>query len=369
MMKITKTFGFAGFKYLTAFFLCLLSLTPANVRAETRAARILYPREQQTFYYLDTVLVAYESDFSNPWLHTWCEVDGIPQEKSRKQVGGFSSSALIQLTFKDGGDPCWFELSSGEESESKEIKSLPFTYVEEERVRTAILANQAGPGAKAIINNDLSVKSQTNTTLTTADCETEDSAAKMNSYSVRDMLSTHVGIGAGAAAAGIAFASLISILCIRFRRKGHVGDSKLESGGIGGRDSPQSTVFSADNPPTNVSPKRENEGPKPSHRHRHRNDEVSPIYPDESASCHNPEADDQLAKAYATDFAMADRQIWTDHIQSRVPGEMPVSPLSVSWAGEIPRVDSGTTIYESTGMNRVSSRWHQAHPRPLEVHR
>lgn len=68
-----------GFKYLTAFLLCLLSLTPANVRAEPSPVRIIHPTEHQNLYYLDTVEVAYESGFPSPRLHTWCEVDGVPQ--------------------------------------------------------------------------------------------------------------------------------------------------------------------------------------------------------------------------------------------------------------------------------------------------
>ncbi|KAI1767032.1 hypothetical protein GGR53DRAFT_463778 [Hypoxylon sp. FL1150] len=376
-----------GLKYPTAFVLSLLSLTPTNVRAEPNPARITYPQEQQTLHYLDTIAVAYESDFPSPWLHTWCEVDGVPQEKSRTQVNGFSSSALVKLNFEGGGDPCWFQLSSREEDASDEAKSLPFTYVEGKRVRTTTLANQAGPGSNAIGNNDLSVKSETNNSSTAGDCGME--ATKMNSVSVRDMLGMHVGIGAGAAVAGIAFGSLISILCIRLRRKTPAEESKLESSGIGrstgGRDSPQSTVFSPDNPLTDVSPKREHEAPRSQsprrHRQRRQIDEVVlPIYPDESASCYNPDTDDdyQLAKAYATDFAMADRQIWTDHLQSQVPGETPVvsplshqsrvpgetpvvvSPLSASWiVREIPRLNSGTTMNEPAGADRVPSRRHR----------
>lgn len=177
----------------------------------------------------------------------------------------------------------------------------------------------------------------------------EELTTKTNAPLVPDMLRTHVGIGAGAAVAGITLGSLISTLYLRFRRRESVVGSKLESGGIGGRDSPEDTIFSASKPPIDRSPKLDGEASKSPHAYR--NHEISPIYPNESASCYNLGAEFQQAKAYATDFAMADRQIWTDHLQGRRAEETPVSPPGIPWAREISRVDSGTTLDESIGIN------------------
>ncbi|KAI1772558.1 hypothetical protein F4818DRAFT_426385 [Hypoxylon cercidicola] len=355
-MKAVRMPAVSGFEYVTVFFLCLLGLTSANVRDEPSPERIIYPKQQQTFYYLDTIEVTYKSDFSSPWLHTWCKVNGVPQEKTRNQVNGFNSSALVQLTFKDGGDPCWFQLSSGDEGATDGLKILPFKFVELERIRTAAFTDQASLASNTLSNNALSVLSRTNISLTTADRGMEEPATKSNDTSVPDMLGTHVGIGAGAAVAGIALGSLISILCLRFRRGGSVIQANLESTEIGGRDSPGGTVFSANKSPAHRAPEREVEATKPSHAYK--THETSPICTDESASCSHSEAAHQQAKTYATDFAMADRQIWTDHLQSRLPKETPVSPQGIRCVSRISQVDSGITIYESMDMNRLSPYWH-----------
>lgn len=60
-------------------------------------------------------------------------------EKSRTKVDGFNASALVQLTFKDGGDACWFQLSSSDEDAAKDIKSPNFKYREVERIRVSLI--------------------------------------------------------------------------------------------------------------------------------------------------------------------------------------------------------------------------------------
>ncbi|XXG96423.1 hypothetical protein Hte_002705 [Hypoxylon texense] len=269
--------------------------------------------------------------------------------EKQTQADGFNALALVRLAFKDGGDPCWFKLTPNGENEPEEITSPPFKYVEVERAQTAILTDQAGPASKIQRGNATLIVPRSNTT---TDYRKEESAAKTNDSPGSDMLGTHVGIGAAAAVGGIALGSLISVLYLRLRRRrAPTIESKLESSGMGGRDSPD-TVFSTSKSATDCFPRLEG-GEASKSLHTYRTHETSLIYPDDSVSCYNPEAEYPHAKAYATDFAMADRQIWTDHLQSRRAEETSVLSrhIVIPWARERPRVDSGTTLDDSMGFN------------------
>ncbi|OTB01381.1 hypothetical protein M426DRAFT_14542 [Hypoxylon sp. CI-4A] len=124
--------------------------------------------------------------------------------------------------------------------------------------------------------------------------ETEDSVLKRDQYSPSDMSRVHVGIGIGAAVAGIILGALLALVCVRSTNRKNT-DVEMKS-------------------PTRRSPDKTRRQEAEAQRVSY----ISSIYPHESASCCYPEAPPPRlsAKTYATDFAVADRQIWTNHLQT-----------------------------------------------------
>ncbi|KAH8900761.1 hypothetical protein GQ53DRAFT_757733 [Thozetella sp. PMI_491] len=104
------------------------------------ANQILYPDVADlTFHYLDTVNVAYSTDYAEPWLYLWC----WDQNNARQQIVYYSPSELtgktslaVQLTSNTEftGSPCWFNLASAQIAGDEEVgvKSVEFNYVKEE---------------------------------------------------------------------------------------------------------------------------------------------------------------------------------------------------------------------------------------------
>ncbi|KAI2626765.1 hypothetical protein GGR54DRAFT_485479 [Hypoxylon sp. NC1633] len=302
----------------------LLSLVVKRVQAEPSAIRIAQPEGQPTFHYLDTVEVAYETKSSRSWIDTWCEVDGVPREKSRTEVDGREASASIQLSFRNG-TPCWFELRSKENYEYPEASTSPFNYIAIERNLELRMAPT------------LPVQPPPNLNLTTTSRDVEPAVPATN-VPAPDMTKIHVGIGVGAALAGMIIGALISLICVRLlwrrqlrqkikdnemgmerrrrrRRREHGNGHQHGSGPTGA--SPSATECQS----THSYPGSEDSLPKTHDGEYVRPQEFSPIYPDESASCYYVGMSRQMAQTYATDFAMADQQVWTDHMQSRVPDE------------------------------------------------
>lgn len=182
------------------------------------------------------------------------------------------------------------------------MNSPSFDYVAVERSSTD--SYDHADSALAMLNIDTPPAApQTPTNSTTVNCLMAKSAIEPETPSGNDMSIVHIGIGVGAAVAGILLGALISILCLRLRRKRSGVNTKLESNDRPRRPGLRSRHSAPNGYPNNA----------------YGMQEFSPIYPDESASCYYPEASREALRAYATDFAMADRQIWTDHVPSRSP--------------------------------------------------
>ncbi|KAI2636500.1 hypothetical protein GGS26DRAFT_604464 [Hypomontagnella submonticulosa] len=146
------------------------------------------------------------------------------------------------------------------------------------------------------------------TNSTTENCQTlESSTSSSSNASATDMLRIHIGIGIGAAIAGIALGALISIICMRYRRRKANVDPEAKGAERRQRDQVLMTNVTSYRPATQTIPRAER---------AYEARENSSIYPDESASFYEPDASPQTMRAYATDFAMADRQVWREHIPS-----------------------------------------------------
>ncbi|KAK6087724.1 hypothetical protein SCUP234_01363 [Seiridium cupressi] len=80
--------------------------------AHAASLEFLYPTGSMTFYYMNTVAVRYESNFSNPALYTFCRVgSGSPNLKFINYTSPYNATALITLSFTTGSQ-CWFNMRS-----------------------------------------------------------------------------------------------------------------------------------------------------------------------------------------------------------------------------------------------------------------
>lgn len=94
--------------YVVAGLLLSLSATVLAQR-EDGANEIVYPNEvNQSFHYLDTVDVAFETDYANPWMYVFCnQSSGLLQGKQARRYSNhvtiFSGSYVnrnhLLLTF------------------------------------------------------------------------------------------------------------------------------------------------------------------------------------------------------------------------------------------------------------------------------
>lgn len=94
--------------------------------------QFLYPdKEGLEFHYLDRIDVSYESNFSAPFLFTWCG-QGNAQEAQQDRPDGGNATTQITLQFtSDGNLDCWFNLRIHDLGDSSPLgfNSPSFTYV------------------------------------------------------------------------------------------------------------------------------------------------------------------------------------------------------------------------------------------------
>ncbi|KAI2612667.1 uncharacterized protein GGS25DRAFT_129867 [Hypoxylon fragiforme] len=402
-MEVAITSPNCIFRRVTTFCFYLFVAGVTSVRGEQSAAQIIRPGAQQTFHYQDTVEVAYESDFARPWISTWCEVDGLSQEKSRERVDGYNSSAFIHLSFENGS-PCWFELYSIDKRDFQSVSSPAFTYIATEPSQTTVVTEQSDSISAA---EDTSITSSTTTpqkpaaVAPTADAEPGNLVPRHN-----PMINTHVVIGVVAGIGGIALGALAGLLFWQIRRGKSSGSVQSELQDIEAqqrqrqqleRHHPDLSGPPSDRtfvnychyyPSPNAALAEAGAGDRASSRssddrtmHEEQQQQqqfspispISPIYPDDSASCYHHrdrKESAELDKAYATDFAMADPQIWNDHLRCHVPTSEDVTVPSAEKKKEeeeASQAGSDTTTTTTTTIDEATRRTYRHQPQ--EPHR
>lgn len=94
--------------------------------------RFLYPdKEGLEFHYLDRIDVSYLSNFSAPFLFTWCGQGNAQQaQQDRPDAGNATTQITLQFT-SDGNLDCWFNLRIHDLGDSSPLgaNSPGFTYV------------------------------------------------------------------------------------------------------------------------------------------------------------------------------------------------------------------------------------------------
>lgn len=98
--------------------------------------RFLYPDKQGLeFHYLDRIDVSYESNFSAPFLFTWCN-PGNAQEAQQDRPDAGNATTQITLQFESDSDlQCWFNIRIHDLGDSSPLgaNSPSFSYVHNTR--------------------------------------------------------------------------------------------------------------------------------------------------------------------------------------------------------------------------------------------
>lgn len=93
--------------------------------------RFLYPDEQGLeFHYLDRIDVSYESNFSAPFLFTWCAPGTTQIQQDRPDAGNATTQITLQFD-SDDDLQCWFNLRIHDLGDSSPLgtNSPGFTYL------------------------------------------------------------------------------------------------------------------------------------------------------------------------------------------------------------------------------------------------
>lgn len=119
-------------RHLTAATFLLLSSITATLAGDT--IQFLYPADSGlTYHYLDRVDVSYESNYSAPYLYTWCVLDDDVQGAQSDRPDAYNATTEITLQFTSDVDDleCWFNLREADVDSSDELgtNSAHWTYV------------------------------------------------------------------------------------------------------------------------------------------------------------------------------------------------------------------------------------------------
>lgn len=119
-------------RHLTAAASVLLSTISGALADDT--IQFLYPVDTGlTYYYLDRIDVSYDTNYSAPYLYTWCLLDANVDEAQSDRPDAYNATSEITLQFTSEIDDleCWFNLRDADISSSGEpgTNSVHWTYV------------------------------------------------------------------------------------------------------------------------------------------------------------------------------------------------------------------------------------------------
>lgn len=120
-------------RYLTAAAaLLLLSRIPGAYADDT--IKFLYPVDKElTYYYLDRIDVSYDTNYSAPYLYTWCDVDDDVEgvQSDRPDAYNATTEITLQFTSEINDLVCWFNLRDADVDTSSDAgaNSAHWTYV------------------------------------------------------------------------------------------------------------------------------------------------------------------------------------------------------------------------------------------------
>ncbi|KAM0816154.1 hypothetical protein AB5N19_01955 [Seiridium cardinale] len=185
--------------------------------AHAASLEFLYPTGSMTFYYMNTVAVKYESNFSNPALYTFCRVgSGSPNLKFINYTSPYNATALITLSFTTGSQ-CWFNMRSEASNDAEwGFNSANWNYkidsVNETTVGLSTISATLSP-------TTTSSTSSATTTLTTSSTSNSSTPTTTSEASSGLSVGAQAGIGVGVGIAGLVAIVAIIALVIRRRKR------------------------------------------------------------------------------------------------------------------------------------------------------
>ncbi|ROV95850.1 hypothetical protein VSDG_05133 [Cytospora chrysosperma] len=214
-------------RHLTAATSLLLSSITATLASDT--IQFLYPADSGlTYHYLDRVDVSYESNYSAPYLYTWCVLDDDIQGAQSDRPDAYNATTEITLQFTSDVDDleCWFNLREADVDSSDELgtNSAHWTYVNTTR--------EGGPatlGLPTATGTPVSTPTASTITTTTVTASAVPSSSGLST-------GAKAGIGVGIAIGIVAIAAMAGAFLFRRRKRRNHGGT--DPGGVGGRASP-----------------------------------------------------------------------------------------------------------------------------------
>ncbi|KAK9420772.1 hypothetical protein SUNI508_00863 [Seiridium unicorne] len=185
--------------------------------AHAASLEFLYPTGSMTFYYMNTVAVKYESNFSNPALYTFCRVgSGSPNLKFINYTSPYNATALITLSFTTGSQ-CWFNMRSEASNDAEwGFNSVNWNYkidsVNETTVGLSTISATLSPTTTSSTSSATTTSTTSSTSSSSTPTTTSESSRGLS-------VGAQAGIGVGVGIAGLVAIVAIIALVIRRRKR------------------------------------------------------------------------------------------------------------------------------------------------------
>ncbi|KAH6659322.1 hypothetical protein BKA67DRAFT_10705 [Truncatella angustata] len=205
--------------------------------------KFLFPTEKDlTFYYMNTIEVKYQSNFSDPTLYIFCtKDDGKAEQKNKVSAPENNGTIAVTLDFTKV-DTCWFNLRSDEKKNNLGFNSpnrWSFDYDEQKKNTTTVKAIETTTTKSSTPSSTFSTSSTSITTLTPAPVATTAEATTSTPTSISEpaQKGIQIGIGVGAAVGGLIVMTLIGMVAARMisnkkAKAGYTAPSEMTPAGV-----------------------------------------------------------------------------------------------------------------------------------------
>ncbi|KAM0810327.1 putative Mid2 domain-containing protein [Seiridium cardinale] len=193
--------------------------------------KFLFPTDDDlTFYYMNTIEVEYQSNFTNPTLYTFCKVgDDDPKEKDKNTSAPKNNGTVsVTLDFQQG-DECWFNLREDEKTSKLGINSPHnWKFDADDKNTTTVKAPETTTSSTSSKTSSTISTTSTSTTISTtapsaAAADITSSATPTPSSTPTDddvgAKATRIGIGVGVGFAGLLVMTVMGMVVARILRK------------------------------------------------------------------------------------------------------------------------------------------------------
>lgn len=231
----------------TTLLLCMSTVKSASV--ESNGVQFLYPTKGVTLHYNDYVQVQWTSNFSDPWLFTFCsnsdndvsrksprgqessthnqcvpdekkcgqntDYKSTKTEKHSSEVGAYNNTFTLKLDWSGSDTPCWFDLKPNSTAPpSTGANSDGWSFDVSQRAETTVGLNS--PSSTS--GSASTATAGTTASSTTPTASPTSSASSSASSSTGLSTGAQAGIGVGVAVVGIALGAVAAVFFMRRRK-------------------------------------------------------------------------------------------------------------------------------------------------------